>query len=263
MKETGTAIPVTATGGGFYGPKYSDFYTYHSYRSCNQPLPNAGAGSEHLCTETVKRPEAGLIECLKGLAGKGNGLVVWELMIGRDNCRFPWGHPEGQAEPAAPFHGVVYPDGHAWDGREVEALLGDAAFASLKERVFEVEYFDGKFETSRKKSITPRIDFDLGDEPGTGSPDASAGIGKDNFSIRWNGRRGPTPCSATATASSASGSTGRSSSRRPTTSAGQCGGRSSLRRGAGTRSGSITRTATALPATSTGADRGSRKRSCS
>ena len=191
VKEAGTAIPVTATGGGFYGPKYSDFYTYHSYRSGNQPLPNAGGGSERLCTETLNRPEAGLVECLNGLVGKGNGLVVWELMIGRDNCRYPWGHPDGPAEPTTPFHGVAYPDGHPWDVREVEALLGEAAFASLKERVFEVEYFDGEFETSRKKSITPRIDFDLGDESGTGSPDASAGIGKDNFSIRWSGRLVP------------------------------------------------------------------------
>ena len=109
-------------------------------------------------------------------------------MIGRDNCRFPWGHPDGPDEPAAPFHGVVYPDGHPWDVGEVEALLRPAAFAALQEKAFRVEYFDGRFKMLRKESITPRIDFDLGDEPGTGSPDASAGLGKDDFSIRWTGR---------------------------------------------------------------------------
>ena len=31
------------------------------------------------------------------------------------------------------------------------------------------------------------IDFDLGTERGTGSPDASAGVPQENFSIRWTG----------------------------------------------------------------------------
>ena len=133
-------------------------------------------------------PPSGLADCLRDLAGKGNGFVVWELMIGRDNCRFPWGHPDGPDEPTRPFHGVVYPDGHPWDTREVRALLGDAAFAALEAKVFRAEYFDGPFKTRKKTSLAPRIDFDLGDEPGSGSPDASAGIGKDDFAIRWTGR---------------------------------------------------------------------------
>ena len=188
VKGTGTSIPVTATGGGFYGPKYSDFYTYHSYSDGTHPLPGADGGPEHLCTETLNRPGTDLVDGLRGLAGKRNGFVVWEVMIGRDNCRYPWGHPDGPDEPAEPFHGVVYPDGHPWDVREIEALLGDRAFAALQSKVFQVEYYDGRFATRKKVSITPRIDFDLGDEPGTGSPDASAGIGKDDFSIRWTGR---------------------------------------------------------------------------
>ena len=188
IRGTGTRIPLTATGGGFYGPKYSDFYTYHSYGDAGQPLPNADGGPEHLCTETLNRPAKGLTDCLRELAGKGNGFVVWELMIGRDNCRFPWGHPDGSDEPTQPFHGVVYPDGHPWDIGEVKALLGDSAFAALEAKVFRAEYFDGQFRTRKKTSLTPHIDFDLGDEPGSGSPDASAGIGKDGFAIRWTGR---------------------------------------------------------------------------
>jgi PA14 domain-containing protein len=188
QQSTGTNIPVTATGGGFYGPKYSDFYTYHSYGTGAQPLPNADGGPEHLCTETLNRPAKGLADCLRELAGKQNGFVVWELMIGRDNCRYPWGHPDGPDEPAVPFHGVVYPDGHPWNVEEVRALLGDTAFAALLPAVFRVEYYDGAFKNKKKTSITPVIDFDLGDEPGYGSPDASAGIGKDDFSIRWTGR---------------------------------------------------------------------------
>lgn len=188
VKGTGTHIPVTATGGGFYGPKYSDFPSYHSYSPGGQPLPNASGGPAHLCTETLNRPGAPIQACLRDLAGQQNGFVVWELMIGRDNCRYPWGHPDGLDEPAVPFHGVLYPDGHPWDISEVKALLGDTAFAALENRAFTVEYFQGQFATSKKKSITPWIDFDLGDEPGYGSPDASAGVGKDDFSIRWTGK---------------------------------------------------------------------------
>ena len=189
VKSTGMKAPVTATGGGFHGPKYSDFYTYKSYSlRAGVPLPNADGGPEHLCTETLNRPASDVAACLRDLAGKRNGFVVWELMVGRDNCRYPWGHPDGPDEPAEPFHGVVYPDGHPWSVGEVKALVGEAAFASLEERVFRVEYFNGPFRESKKVSITPRVDFDLGDEPGYGSPDASAGIGRDDFSARWTGR---------------------------------------------------------------------------
>ncbi len=189
VKATGTRIPVTATGGGFYGPQYSDFPTCHSYAAAaGQPLPNAGGGPEHLCTETLNRPAAPMQACIRDLAGNQNGFVVWELMIGRDNCRHPWGHPDGPDEPATPFHGVIYPDGHPWDVGEVRALLGDTAFAALEASLFTVEYFEGRFASPKKTSVTPWIDFDLGDEPGHGSPDASAGIGRDHFSIRWTGR---------------------------------------------------------------------------
>jgi hypothetical protein len=189
IKQTGSQIPITATGGGFYGAKYSDFYTYHSYRFGKDPLPNADGGSAHLCTETLDRPDANLLDCLTGFVGKNNGFVVWDLMIGRDNCRFPWGHPDGSNEPSSPFHGVIYPDGHPWDIREVRALLGDNDFAALSDHLFKVEYFnDDTFTKLIKTSVTPRIDFTLPHEPGSGSPDPCAGIGADRFSMRWTTR---------------------------------------------------------------------------
>jgi hypothetical protein len=186
IKETGTKIPVTATTGGFQGAKYSDFPTYHSYcGAVDQALPNADGGPEHLCTETLNRPFSDVAKVIKQIGGKNNGFVLWELMIGRDNCRYPWGHPDGPGEPAVPFHGVIYPDGHPWNVAEVRQLMGEEKFR--KTGLFEVAYFEGKFEQEKKKSVTPVIDFDLGDEAGTGSPDASVGIPKDHFSIRWTG----------------------------------------------------------------------------
>lgn len=188
VKQAGACQPVTATGGGFYGPQYSDFYSYHSYRFGTIPLPGADGGPEHICTETLNRPDTLLTDCVRQFGAKRNGFVIWELMIGRDNCRFPWGHPDGPAEPAAPFHGVIYPDGHPWDVAEIKALLGDERFAAMKRRCFEVEYFDGEFRARRKSSITPQIDFDLSDGAGYGSPDASVGLGEDDFSMRWTGQ---------------------------------------------------------------------------
>ena len=55
-------------------------------------------------------------------------------------------------------------------------------------RLFAVEYYkDANFTELAKKSVTPMIDFDLGTERGTGSPDASAGVPQENFSVRWTG----------------------------------------------------------------------------
>ncbi len=104
------------------------------------------------------------------------GFIVWEFGIGRDNCRFTWDekreHPR-QDETPKPFHGIVYPDGHPWSIDDVKALLGDEGFSNAP--LFAVEYFkDANFTDLAKKSVTPFIDFDLGTERGTGSPDASA-----------------------------------------------------------------------------------------
>ena len=67
--------------------------------------------------------------------------------------------------------GIVYPDGHPWSVNDVKALLGDKGFSNAP--LFAVEYFkDADFSDLAKTSVTPFIDFDLGMERGTGSPDA-------------------------------------------------------------------------------------------
>jgi hypothetical protein len=122
---------------------------------------------------------SGIVDYFKGKTG----FIIWEAGIGRDNCRYPWGNTA--QEPTVPFHGIFYPDGHPWSVDDVKALRGN----NLKGApLFDVEYFaDTGFTVKKKTSVTPLIDFDLGNEFGTGSPDASAGIGIDDFSIRWTG----------------------------------------------------------------------------
>ena len=121
------------------------------------------------------------------------GFIIWEYGIGRDNCRFAWDQNGGNPakhENAVPFHGMVYPDGHPWSVDDVKASLGEEAFARTP--LFSVEYFkDGNFTELAKKSVAPFIDFDRMDERGVGSPDASAGIDKDHYSVRWTGKLAP------------------------------------------------------------------------
>jgi hypothetical protein len=183
IHETGTPIPLTATGRGFAGDPYSDFKSWHEYGGYDY---TGTPGS--LCTECMNRSGQtvpGIVEHFKDKTG----FILWEFGIGRDNCRFSWdenrGHPR-KDEPPRPFHGVVYPDGHPWSIDDVKALLGAEAFAAAP--LFAVEYFrDPHFSELAKRSVTPMIDFDLGTEPGTSSPDASARVPEEDFSTRWTG----------------------------------------------------------------------------
>ncbi|SFW13255.1 family 16 glycoside hydrolase [Chitinophaga sancti] len=181
IRSTGTKIPVTSTGSGFFGPKYSDFYTFHMYGADS----GDDGGPEHLCTECLNRPAQNFLELADNFEAKKTGFIIWDLMIGRDNCRFPWGSPLNAAEPAIPFHGFIYPDGHPWSVAEARRLKGNSFD---KTPFFRVEYYTGIFDELKKVSVTPAIDFNLGNEPGTGSPDASAGIPVDSFSIKWIGK---------------------------------------------------------------------------
>jgi len=183
VHETGTTIPLTATGREFSGEPYSDFKSWHEYAKYDY----TGAPNE-LNTECMNRQGQtipGIVEHFKDKTG----FIFWEFGIGRDNCRFAWGenreHPRADETPK-PFHGMVYPDGHPWSLEDAQAMLGADGFA--KAPFFAVEYYrDAKFGDLAKKSVTPLIDFDLGTERGTGSPDASAGVPQENFSVRWTG----------------------------------------------------------------------------
>ena len=185
VHETGTKIPVTATGSGFCGDPYSDFLTWHNYSGDYKFTadPITALNTECMCRKNQTVPD--LIAHFKGKTG----FIVWEFGIGRDDCRFYWGEASGtpaQDEHDLPFHGLVYADGHPWSTDDIKAWLGAEAYAKLP--VFHVSYFrDSNFANLAKESITPAIDFDLLDEIGYGSPDTSVHIAKDYYSIRWTG----------------------------------------------------------------------------
>jgi hypothetical protein len=184
IKETGSAIPVTATGGVFSGGPFSDFPSWHEYGGY------AILGDGHsLCTECMNRQGQGVPGIVSHFKGKV-GYIMWEFGIGRDNCRFAWGDNRDKPrkdEPPTPFHGIVYPDGHPWSIGDARALLGPEDFA--RAHFFRVTYFkDDSFKSLAKVSVTPAIDLELADEAGVGSPDASAGVPRDNFAVMYEGK---------------------------------------------------------------------------
>jgi hypothetical protein len=95
--------------------------------------------------------------------GGTTGFLVWELMIGDTNTRFHWGQvPSNPAtvEPATPFQGTIYPDGHPWLTSEVQALTGKG-YNSLP--VLNVSYYNNTTFTGSpvKTSITPALSFNF------------------------------------------------------------------------------------------------------
>jgi len=185
IHETGSKIPVTATGLRYCGEIGSDFLTWHSY---SHDYKFTADPIHALNTECMCRKEQSVPDVIANFKGK-TGFMIWEFGIGRDNCRFYWG--ETALKPAAdehdiPFHGLVYADGHPWSTNDIKAWLGAEAYFKLP--VFHVTYFrDVAFSIPAKESITPSIDFDLPDEIGIGSPDTSVHLGKNYYSIRWTG----------------------------------------------------------------------------
>jgi hypothetical protein len=203
IHETGTSRLCTATSMNKYpGGPVSDFVTFHQYilQDLNRP-------KTYLCSECMNRRDESVPGVVKLYQGK-NGYIVWEFGIGRDNCRFPWNNNiknPAKEDVTKPFHGLVYPDGHPWSVDDAKVWMQaatdlDARSASLPNAsgtgsktfdqtpFFDVTYYkDGAFRTVAKTSVTPFIDFDLDTEPGTGSPDASAGVPTENFSVMWKG----------------------------------------------------------------------------
>ncbi len=192
IKSAGTPIPAASTAGGFLGGRWSDVYTLHVYLPkkappYDQPVYGHLAGREHLVTETINRPYLSVPRLVDAYGPAGVGWMMWDLMIGNLNTRWEWGSQRGAPEPAEPFHGLVYPDGHPWSVEDIRKIIGKDDLSGLP--VFNVEYFrDADFRERVHSSITPRIDFDLSADWGTGSVDPQRGMPADGFSIRWTGK---------------------------------------------------------------------------
>ena len=93
IHETGTTIPLTATDREFSG---GALFGFHVVAWRIRQLQIHQRAPEALNTECMNRAGQtvpGIVEHFKGKTG----FIVWELGIGRDNCRFTW--DEARASP--------------------------------------------------------------------------------------------------------------------------------------------------------------------
>jgi len=72
--------------------------------------------------------------------------LCWELMVGNSNCRWYWGTPDGAAEPAIPWCGLLWPDCTPVSYAEAEALR---SYPTGKKQALLFEDF---------QSLTPQAD---------------------------------------------------------------------------------------------------------
>jgi hypothetical protein len=182
------------------GTYFSDFYAFHPYNGYGGPIN--GSNINALNSETLERGfndawGTAVPMTMGGVVsnyGGKTGFLVWELIIGNTNTRFHWGQTVSRpaiVEPATPFQGTIYPDGHPWQTSEVQALTG-SGYNRLP--VLNVSYYNNTTfsgttfaGTPVKTSITPAVDFDLNTYQGTNSPDASAGVVSTGYGIEWTG----------------------------------------------------------------------------
>ncbi|RQP23390.1 hypothetical protein [Piscinibacter terrae] len=146
IQDTGTTIPIGAPSVQIWeGWYFSDFFSFHPYGG-DYPGPY---GPNVLNSESMNRGSQSVPGIVSNYGGRSTGYIMWEFGIGRTNTRFPWGNPDGAPEPATPFHGVVYPDGHPWAVNDVVALNGNTANLPL----FNVEYYNDNFGALKKTSV--------------------------------------------------------------------------------------------------------------
>lgn len=114
----------------------SDVVSFHSYLDLAglaqgvQGLRERSAGRPLLCTEWMARKFGSLFSThLPYFREQGIGCYNWGLVQGRTQTHFPWGSPEGAAEPPEWFHDVLRPDGTPYRLDDVAALAAGAADA--------------------------------------------------------------------------------------------------------------------------------------
>ncbi|MCB1126244.1 MAG: hypothetical protein KDM81_07095, partial [Verrucomicrobiae bacterium] len=107
----------------------SDVVSFHGY----DPVPGieakleicAAQGRPVLCTEWLVRRDGNTFEQLLPLfRNRRIGCYNWGLVAGRTQTYFPWGSPQGAAEPERWQHDILRADGTPFSTREVRFIKG-------------------------------------------------------------------------------------------------------------------------------------------
>lgn len=101
-----------------------DVITFHNYRDFENMQDEISSlksyGRPVICTEYMARTMGNLFQThLPLLHEEDVGAINWGLVTGKTQTRFPWGSPEGAAEPALWFHDIFQEDGTPFDEEEI------------------------------------------------------------------------------------------------------------------------------------------------
>ena len=76
-----------------------------------------------ICTEYMARTaNSNFITHVPLFYQKDVGCINWGLVSGKTQTIYPWGSPEGSPPPKVWFHDVFYPNGTAFDAKEIEVI---------------------------------------------------------------------------------------------------------------------------------------------
>lgn len=106
---------------------HSDIITFHNYldaESLEREIVELKAlGRPVICTEYMARTSKSYFESHLPLFRQYNvGAINWGLVAGKTNTIFPWGSPEGTAEPEVWFHDIFRKDGTPYDEKEIRVI---------------------------------------------------------------------------------------------------------------------------------------------
>lgn len=106
---------------------HSDIITFHNYLDAGslerEIIELKALGRPVICTEYMARTSKSYFESHLPLFRQYNvGAINWGLVAGKTNTIFPWGSPEGTAEPEVWFHDIFRKDGTPYDEKEVSII---------------------------------------------------------------------------------------------------------------------------------------------
>jgi predicted GIY-YIG superfamily endonuclease len=105
----------------------SDIITFHNYESAGVLTKHISDLREHgrpiLCTEYMARTRNSLFKtCLPVFKREKVGCYSWGLVAGKTQTIYPWGSPQGAAEPEVWFHDIFKKDGTPYNEEETEFI---------------------------------------------------------------------------------------------------------------------------------------------
>jgi hypothetical protein len=106
---------------------HSDIITFHMYADVphtNDTIQQMKShGRPSVCSEYMARPIGSLFEThIPLFYDEDVGCINWGLVAGKTNTIYPWNSPEGAPVPKVWFHDIFYPNGTAFDNKEITVI---------------------------------------------------------------------------------------------------------------------------------------------